>query len=247
MNPKRLEKEARVPIIVGFTLILLFLLVFAGAYEYNKTYGDWRLSLYQAFKTILHISIPTGVKEGGLIFLFSFLAALFELYLLLVLIELIYNGRLRRNMQEVKMMGKIKKMENHYIICGGGRVGESIAEEFHREGKQYVVIEHNPERVKELKLRGLIVIEGNSLEEEYLKLAGIDRAAVLIACLGHDGDNLLQVIMARDLNPNILIVARANEKEFITKFKNAGAQEVINPAIISGRIMAKAAEKLLSE
>ncbi len=247
MNPKELEKEGRVPLIVGITLLLLGLILFLGAYEYYQDYGDWRLSIYESFRTILHIDLPSGIKNGGVIFFLSILGALFEIYLLLVLIELIYNGKLRKNMEEVRLMNKIKKMSNHYIICGGGRVGESIAEEFEKEKKPYVIIEQNPERVEELKVKGLNVMNGNSLEEEYLRIAGIEKAGVLIACLGHDGDNLLEVIMAKDLNPNIRIVARANEKEFINKFRNAGAEEVINPAYISGKLMARSAERLIGE
>jgi len=247
MNPKELEKEGRVPIIVGITIFLLALLVLMGAYEYNSTYHDIRRSLYESINSILHLNIPVGVKDSGVIFALSIIGALLEIYILLVLVELIYYGRLRKNIREVRLMSKIRKMKDHYIICGGGRVGESIAEELQREGKNYVVIEKNPERVEELKLREINVVEGNSLEEEYLKLVGIERAAVIIACLGHDGDNLLQVIIARDLNPNIKIVARANDTEFIKKLQSAGAHEVINPAIISGKLMARAAERLVGE
>ena len=247
MNPKEVEGEKKVPIAVFITLILLGIMVAGATYQFYLSYGDLRRATYNAFITVLHLNIPENIEHGGIIFLFSVFGALFEIYLLIVLIELIYYGKLRRSLRGVRVMDKIKKMNGHYIICGGGRVGESVAEELEKEGKQYVIIEEDPERYEELISKGLNVIEGNSLEEEFLEMAGIKKAAVVICALGQDGENLLNILLAKDLNHNIKVVTRLNEKEYFNKFKNAGADEIIMPAIIGGKIMAKTAEKLLGE
>ena len=86
-------------------------------------------------------------------------------------------------------------------------------------------------------------IYGDSLDAEVLKKAGIEKANVLISCLDSDGDNILQIIIAKKLNPKLRIVSRAGYEKFIPNLKNAGANQIIIPEIIGGQEIAQAAMK----
>jgi voltage-gated potassium channel len=237
MNPETLELEKNIPRKVGVTLILLLILIGIGTWMFYIQSGDLKVAANKAITLVTHIEIPSG---GSALwsFVLSALGAILVLYIIIVVVQLVYEGRLKKNVKEVRMMANIKKLKNHYIICGGGRVGRSLAEELHIRKLPYVIIEENVDVVEELKHDDFLVIEGNALESDYLKLAGIERAKVLITCLNDDGNNMLQTIMAKDLNPKIKVVARVDLKMHVDKFISAGASEVVMPEIIGGKKMA---------
>lgn len=145
---------------------------------------------------------------------------------------------LRHTFGRRRMEKKIEKVSGHYIIAGYGRVGKNVAEEFVKAGKDFVVVENDPEQIAELEEKGVIFIEGDATNDDILAKAGIKRAEGLVAAIRSDAENVFIVLSGRRANPKLFIVARANTIEAIDKLKAAGADRVVSPAIIGGRRMA---------
>jgi voltage-gated potassium channel len=137
-----------------------------------------------------------------------------------------------------RVMGKLT---NHFIICGAGRVGSHIIRDIERANEQFVVVEKDSHKVAALIERGVqYVIDGDATLEAVLKSAAVQRAKALVACLPDDAENLYTVLVARDLNPGLHIVARAVEEDAHTRLLRAGANRVVAPTLIGGRRMALA-------
>lgn len=132
----------------------------------------------------------------------------------------------------------VKKLENHYIICGYGRMGSAAVERLIAEKVPFVIIENNPEVIDETIRKSVPFIIGDATEEEILKTAKIEKARGLAALLQSDADNLYLVLTARAMNPNLIIVSRAITEEAERKLYRAGANNVIAPYRISGHRIA---------
>lgn len=156
-------------------------------------------------------------------------------YILTNLAILLLEGVIQGAWERWLMEKEIAKMNDHYIVCGVGRVGEVIARELVLTHRQVVIIDKDAERVtsigRELKVPFIV---GDATDEAILKAARIENARGLLAALGNDHDNLFLVLTARSLNPNLKIVARGNQPSVIDKMLKAGADEVVLPETIGG-------------
>ena len=157
-------------------------------------------------------------------------------YLLKTLADYMINlgDGLKRN----KMKAKLVNINDHYIVCGLGRVGSHIAKELATEGVKFVGIDKNEELVKAAIAKGYTAIVGDSTKEEVLMRAKLDKARGLVAALSDDSSNLFVTLTARQVNPALYIVARANHEENITRIEKAGADKVAMPNQIGGFHMA---------
>ncbi|MBI2085170.1 MAG: NAD-binding protein [Candidatus Aenigmarchaeota archaeon] len=134
---------------------------------------------------------------------------------------------------------KLEDLKDHFIICGYGRVGEKISSVMRSHGISFVIVDKDPETIKELNELGGLTVEGNALDPRVLERAGIKRARGLIAVLNTDSDNISLVLTANDINPNILIGARADSEAAIRRLHRAGAEIVVLPEIVGGLQLAK--------
>jgi len=132
----------------------------------------------------------------------------------------------------------IKKLKDQVIICGYGRVGRSTIETLRESRRQIVVIDSDPERVVQAQEEGLIALEGDASQDEVLHDAGLAQAQSIIITTGEDSLNLFIVLSARTINPDLLIVARANNAINEVKLRRAGADRVVSPYQIGGQHMA---------
>jgi len=137
----------------------------------------------------------------------------------------------------------MSKLRNHFIICGAGRVGSHLVRGLLGGEETFIVIEKDPQKVAELLDLGVIVLVRDATLEESLREAGVEHARGLAACLRDDADNVYVVLTARDLNPQLHIVARAAEEQAESKLIRAGANRVVAPTIIGGHRMAMALTK----
>ncbi|MCA9624103.1 MAG: TrkA family potassium uptake protein, partial [Myxococcales bacterium] len=132
-------------------------------------------------------------------------------------------------------------LDQHFIVCGCGRTGRYVADELLSSGRSVVVIERDARRFEGLlKDHGerFIGIEGDATDDLVLRDAGIERAKGLVAALQLDQDNLFVALSARQINPKLRIVSRANAEKVGPKLKQAGADAVVSPTNIGGRRMA---------
>lgn len=158
------------------------------------------------------------------------------LYLLGTAAKLLLEGELEDLIGRKRLEKKISELKEHYIICGFGRMGKTIAKELSSRGIDILIIEQNS--VPNLEKGELLILEGDANNEDVLKSAGIEKAKGLISVLSSDAENLFLVLSARDLNPDLFIVARASEESSEKKILRAGADRVVSPYYTGGIRMA---------
>jgi voltage-gated potassium channel len=124
---------------------------------------------------------------------------------------------------------EIEKLKDHYIICGAGRVGRTVAREFREHNIPFLIIEIDPQRAEWAMKEGIPVLIGSGATEESLKQARIEVAKGLVAAVTSDADNLYIVLTASGMRPDMPIIARASEEEAIPKLQRAGATQVLSP------------------
>ena len=159
------------------------------------------------------------------------------------IVQSVVQSELISTFGQRRLSKKMSKLRDHYIICGSGRVGSHLVRDLQSANESFVVIENDQQRAAEFSQRGVNVIVGDATLEESLRDVGVEHARGLAACLPNDADNVYVVLTARDLNPNLRIVARAAEEQAEAKLIRAGANHVIAPTIIGGHRMAVALTK----
>lgn len=145
-------------------------------------------------------------------------------------LQMITEGEVQRALGLRKMTRGIQRLSDHVIICGFGRIGQILAHDLERQEQDFVLIENDPERVTEATARYYLVINGDATEEAVLHNAGIERAKSLVSSLPSDADNVFITLTARNLRPDIQIIARAEKRSSEKKLVQAGANRVVMPA-----------------
>ena len=138
------------------------------------------------------------------------------------------------------MLRQIAQMADHFLVCGYGRMGRIVCKELVAKPAPFVVIEREPEALRDLEDAQFAFVEGDATEDTVLEAAGIKRARGLVAALSKDSDNVYVVLTARELNKDLLIVARAEDDRSERKLLHAGATRVVSPYVIGGHRMAHA-------
>ncbi len=220
------------------SLLLLVGLLAAGTFLFFRQTGNLPQSLLKAVKLVLHVDPGSG---GAVMFLLSVAGAIISIYVIMVIINIFYTDKLKKSIEEARLLKKISKLKDHYIICGGGSLGFSVGRALVKKGMSVVAIEADNERVSELNNAGILAFEGDCFEKSYLEKVQIKKAKMVIACLNDDGDNLLVTLLVKEMNPDVRVIAEATFEKYITQLKRAGADQVIVPREISGIYIAKVA------
>lgn len=133
-----------------------------------------------------------------------------------------------------KMENSIKKLQNHVIVLGFGRMGRSVCSQLASSGKSFVVVESNPEVIESIKDKKYNWIQGDAADDENLRKAGIEQATHLICVVDNEADGLFATVAAKSLNPNIYVIVRADTESTRKKMEMAGANKVVLPYLMSG-------------
>jgi voltage-gated potassium channel len=141
-----------------------------------------------------------------------------------------YGKRRKRRM--------IGQLQDHFIVCGFGRVGRNASYEFQRANVPFLVIDRDEQRVAKAENSGMLAIVADATRDDSLRQAGVLRARGLIAALPSDAENLFIILSARTLNPKLTVVTRASEEEAEEKLRRAGADTVFTPYAMTGRQLA---------
>ncbi len=163
------------------------------------------------------------------------------LYTFGVVMEFFIEGYFSEEIKRHIMESKIARLRNHYIVCGFGRVGSQIIEEFAAERIPFVIIDEKESNVRICQQQGHLVVQGDATSDGILRQAGIERAKGVLVATDNDAHNISITLSARHLNKNLFIVARANHDETKAKLKLAGANRTLSPYAIAGRRMANLA------
>jgi voltage-gated potassium channel len=162
-------------------------------------------------------------------------------YTVLALVAYVIEGHLGEEFNARRMRRRVAKMQDHFILCGFGRVGREIARDFTAEKIAFVVVDINPDSLQRAAAQGFTVMNGNAADVGTLQAAGVERARGLVTAVDDDADNIYVTLSARILKPDLFIVARANAEDAERKIRLAGANRVISPYTIGGRRMASLA------
>jgi len=146
----------------------------------------------------------------------------------------VVEGELRQLLGQARRSRMIEHLQDHEVVCGWGRMGRAVVEELQRGHRPVVVIERNPEKVRELQATQVAVVPGDATDETVLRSAGVSRARGLVACLNDDAHNVYTILTARSLNERLFIVARAGEEGARQRLLRAGADRVVNPYHLGG-------------
>jgi voltage-gated potassium channel len=142
-----------------------------------------------------------------------------------------------------RMADTVNKLSGHYILCGFGRVGQTVARELVHDGLKVVVIDVMSESLGRARREGFLEVEGDATEEATLRAAGIEKARGLITTIDSDAHNVYVILSARSLNPNLFVVARANTADSEGRLMQAGASRVVSPYTMAGHRLAELATR----
>ena len=132
----------------------------------------------------------------------------------------------------------IDHLQDHFIICGFGRVGRNASYELQRANATFLVVDRDTERITKAANAGMLALIADATHDESLREAGVLRARGLIAALPTDAENLFVILSAKALNPSLTVVTRASEEEAGEKLRRAGADTVLTPYAMAGRQLA---------
>ena len=134
-----------------------------------------------------------------------------------------------------KMEKQVRRLRNHTIVCGFGRMGRSVCEKLAAQGETFVVIEREPHRFREATRLGFLAVEGNASEDAVLESAGVASATHIVAAVDSIAENIVISMGSHDQNPGIHVIARAERDEDIKKLERAGVNRVLCPFQVGGR------------
>jgi voltage-gated potassium channel len=227
---------------IGYALVAVSAFLVGGAIGFRLSLDEtWIQALYRSVVTISLAGLDTVPRNDSAriisivlvvagVTIFAFVAS--------TLIEGVARGVLTGALAEKRRQRAIDKLLDHYIICGYGRVGQRIADEFRHAGADYVVLDFHEDALEAARERGDLFIDGNGTDDDDLAAAGLERARGVVAASDSDADNLYITLSARAARPELLVVARASTEDAAKKLRLAGAERVVQPYAAAGRVMA---------
>ncbi|NMC73346.1 MAG: potassium channel protein [Geobacteraceae bacterium] len=227
------------------SITVLALLISLGTLGYMGIEG-WNFldSLFMTAITLATVGYQEihPLSENGKIF--TMLLIVFGVsvlgYIVGSLAQIMFEGQFQRIMGRKKVEKKIEALCDHYIVCGFGRMGALICREFAAKPLPFVVVEKMPDVIEKLEADDYLFLRGDATDDETLLKAGIKRAKGLISVVASDTENVYITLTARELNPDLYILARSGAEGSDIKLKRAGASKVISPYLIGGSRMAQA-------
>jgi len=234
------ELVGRIYVAFRFSLLAFAVIMVIG------TAGYWEISAgkatlldcaYMTFITIATIGygevIDLSQSPGGRVFtmVIGFFGVANIFYMTSKMTAFIVESDLNEGLRRHRMQSEIENLKDHYIVCGIGRVGRNVLNELVATGRQSVVIEPAQASLDVMletypKQRYL---HGDGADDELLRAAGVQHAAGVFAVSGDDNKNLVITLSAKQLNPNVRVVARCHDVRFVDKMRRVGADDIVSP------------------
>jgi voltage-gated potassium channel len=226
-------------------IVALVILLSAGTLGYVIIEG-WSFfdSFYMTVITVSTVGFGEvhTLSQGGRIFtVFLILGGVgTAFYILTSIVQVTLEGEYGLFRRQ-RMEARIRKLNNHFILCGYGRVGEAIANTLKLQQADFVVIDHSLNSYTRAVQQDCPTIMDDATNHDVLKRAGVERAKSLITAFGDDAYNTYAVLTARELNPRLIIIGRASNDEASKRLRQAGATHIILPEVLGGQQMARLA------
>ena len=227
-----------------YAITIILIVIGSGTMGYAVLEG-WSLvdSLYMTIITMTTVGYGEirPLSETGRLFTIGLIITSIGVagYVFSALTAFIVEGEVRRILRGRKMDKQIAKLKDHIILCGMGRTGLHIVEEFARSNTPFVVIEQDLEALEEADhIPNLLYLQQDATQDETLLAAGVKQARGLVTTLSEDKDNVFVVLCARSLNPKLQIISRLVEEKNTELLRKAGADQIVSPDAIGGMRMA---------
>lgn len=228
-----------------FIVALLLTLTLVGMVGFRLLTGDsWLDCLYQAIITLATVGSrePEPLSDETKVFIIGYLV--FGLgtftYSAFQLGHAIFNIEMRALLERRRMQTAISQLEDHFIVCGHGRMGKAICQYLHERKKPFIAIDLEEEfLIESAEEHGWLYIVGDATDDEILVKAGIKNARALASVLPTDADNVYVALSVRMRNRDLKIIARASEEKAVEKLQRAGASRVVSPFSSGAEKMAR--------
>jgi voltage-gated potassium channel len=230
---------------LAFAFVALVVIMLVGTFGYRFLGGDrysWLDCFYMTFITITTIGYNeavdvTGYEYGRLFTVFIGITGIAVLgYVLSTVTAFMLESDLNTSWRRKKMRQKIAQLKGHYIVCGVGLVGSNVAHELSATGRTSVIIDANMSAIhRYLETHpDQLYLHGDATDNDTLLAAGVMNARGVFAVAHDDSMNLVISLSAKQLNPNLRVVARCHDQKNIDKTRRAGADEVVSPDFTGG-------------
>jgi voltage-gated potassium channel len=225
-----------------YAILALVVVLLVGTIGFRWSLDEgWLQAFYRAIVSSSLTGLDTVPKNDSarILTIFIVLAGIsIFAYVGSLVVEAIARGVIGGIWAERRRRRALEGLRDHYIICGFGRVGRRVADEFRQANAPFVVLDFSEAAKEAAAEQRVLFIEGNGTNDDDLRLAGLERARGLVAASDDDADNLYITLSARAAKPDLLIVARASNEEASKKLRLAGADRVVQPYLAAGRVMA---------
>lgn len=228
---------------VKFLATGILMLLVIGTLGFHLIEG-WTLfdGLYMTLTTLTTIGYQEvhPLSHAGRVFNIFMITAGVGLVFLLIgsLTQALIEFEFQQTFGRRKMEREIGRLSDHYIICGAGRVGRSVAHELQRKPAPFLIIEGNEAKAERFREEFPLMLVADATQEAVLRQARIEYARGLVAATTTDASNTYIVLTARSLNPKLKIIARASEEDAEKYLRTAGADVVVSPYTFAGHRIA---------
>ena len=225
----------------AIVLVSVFVIAVIG----YRTLGgyDWIGAVWMVVVTISTTGHAEKSEFGAGMQLFTVLVILFgmtaSVYTFSGFFQLVLEGELDRVLGRRRMTRDIQQLSGHVVVCGFGRMGERLVNDLRGQSLEVVVIDSDPQTVDLAIADGLLCVLGDATEEAMLESVRIRQAKTLVTALPSDADSVFITLTARDMNPTLQIVARAELRSTEKKLRQAGANRIVMPTIAGAKQMVR--------
>ena len=234
---------------LAFPAVMVGVVVLTGVMGYRLLGGaehTWLDAVYMTANVLtttgFREAIPVEGNAAGQYFtiVLMFFGAAVVVYATSVVTAFIVEGDLTEGFRRRRMQQAIEAMRGHFIVCGAGQAGLAVLAELASTQRPAVLIEADPHQIERVSkmFPDVPVLAGDFTDDEMLLRAGITRASGIVICVDDDKDALVGTVTARQLNPQLRIVARATDEHAMARLRTAGADAVVSPGLIGGMRLA---------
>ncbi len=227
---------------LGAIVLMSVFVVAVCGYRFLGDY-DWIGAIWMVVITISTVGHSEESTFGPGLQVFTILVILLGMtaavYTFGGFFQLVLEGELDRVVGRRRMTRELQQLSGHIIVCGYGRMGQHLVQDLRHQACPVVVVDNNPDTVDEAVADGLLCVHGDATDEELLESVRIRHAKSLVTSLPSDANSVFITLTARELNPNLQIIARAEQATTEKKLRQAGADRVVMPTVVGAKQMVR--------
>lgn len=228
----------------AFSLVCVLTLSVVG-FHFLAGY-DWLDAVWMVVITVSTVGYSENTQSTSVVQILTICVILLgvtsSVYTCGGFIQLLLEGEVERALGKRKMSKEIKRLDGHVIICGFGRLGLDLVNQLQHRGIPFVVVDVDLEKVIQAGERKVLAIHGDATSEQVLETANLSAARALVTALPSDAENVFITLTARNLRPDIQIIAKSEQESSCRKLRQAGADKIVMPH----RVGAQQMERMIS-